>query len=253
MREAIVEYTGVAIGTNARNGAERLRQFVDGLRRTKAPYGRKFPLPKPAALEAIVAFVTHEELNLLTVDELNGYVPQFQSLLRWLEYLNDGSETARLIPPENLQGLYKISGFRNSLHFIRKLRLRKSETQGLIHVAETEDRYGEGSDGKKFDKWTKLERRKVHKSRERHGGWAILTPEDNLLFFMKNEENARNRYYMTMAADVGLWSGAPHNQLVVLQHDYPFELEQGEVDRPDIEKKVIHEIREKMLFFNKEE
>ena len=253
VREAIAEYTDVEIGTSAKNGAERLRQFVEGIEDGKGTGKRKFPLPQPAAIEAIVAFVTDEELNLLTKEELKEYAPQYQTHLRLLEFLDDGSETGRMIPPENIQGVYRVSGLRNSLHFVRELALQRSNNHGLIQVVETEDRYVEGPDFSNFDQWDMRQRRKAHKSRERHGGWAIFTPEDNLFFFLKKEENAKNRYYFTMAADVGLWSDSPHNQLVVLQHDFPFELEQGYGENPYLEKHILHEMKKNMLFLKKVE
>jgi hypothetical protein len=251
VREAIAVYTDIEIGTSSKNGAERLRQFVEGVTDKKNPDQIKYPVPQPSAIEAIVEFVTHEELNLLSEDELNEYVPDFQAHQRLLEYLYDGSETARMIPPENLQGAYKMSGERNAFYFVRELTLQRRTDQGLIQIIETEDRYSSRPEYNNFGEWDLSTRRKVHKSRERHGGWAILAPEDNLLFFLKNEENARNRYYITMAADVGLWSGAPHNRLVVLQHDYPFELEQGEFSSFITEKEIVHVMKGKMHFFKK--
>ena len=44
-------------------------------------------MPKPEALEAIVAFVTSEELDLLSKQELEEYVPGFQAPMRLQEFL----------------------------------------------------------------------------------------------------------------------------------------------------------------------
>ena len=51
-------------------------------------------------------------------------------------------------------------------------------------------------------------------------GWAIFTPEDNMMVFLKEADNRKNLYQFTLAAD---WY-APQTvaeRLFLLRHDYP--------------------------------
>ena len=51
-----------------------------------------------------------------------------------------------------------------------------------------------------FDDFTPEKREEVRDSRVVYGGWAILTPEDNLLMFLKKERNGQNTYCLTVAS-----------------------------------------------------
>ena len=258
VREAIAEYTEVEIGASAKNGAERLRQFVEGIEDGKGTGRRKFPLPQPAAVEAIVAFVTHEELNLLTMEELQEYRPGFQACLRMREYLvddfqkeqddEDAAERKRDFGDSfNIESRFIIEGSSNSFYWTRELILNTTDNNGLIQVTDTEERFKEGPKESYFHHEEYLERRKHLASRELHAGWAIRTPEGNLLFFLKNERNSKNRYLTTMAVDTDSLSGFLYSQLVLLQHESPLKLGMvGEI-APAMIRKVPWEVSEKIF------
>jgi len=253
VREAIEEFTGVKIGSSVKNGAERLRQFVEGVEDGKGTGKRKFPLPQPAALEAIVTFVTSKYSNLLSRNDLKEEIPGFQAFLRLLEYLDDGSDTTQTSPSDKILGRYKFSGIVHSLFFVRELTLQRSDGRGLIQVIETEDRYEKRWDYGDFETWDFEKRREALKSRQRHSGWAVFTPEDNLFFFLKNEKTARNRYLFTMAGDFDLSSHPSYNQIVVLHHDYPFELEPDDSKLPSLELQVAEEMKNNLTVMKKVE
>ena len=141
VREAIAVYTDVEIGTSVKNGAERLRQFVEGIEDGKGTGKRKFPLPQPAAIEAIVAFVTDEELNLLTREELEEYRPDFQAPLRLLEYLEPGPNADCPMPQDTLEGQYQTQKADEDNLIIKNLTLQRASQRGLIQVIETEEVY----------------------------------------------------------------------------------------------------------------
>jgi hypothetical protein len=88
------------------------------------------------------------------------------------------------------------------------------------------------------------------KSRKHSRGWAILTPEDNLLAFMKDEPYGYNHYYLTLLIEGELWSRPTVGRLALLRHDYPLEFEIDEAgpaenyDFSDYSKKNI-------LYFNR--
>jgi len=238
--EGIVVYTKFKIGKNAKSGVERLRQFVEGIEDGKGTGKRKYPLPKPDAIKAIVAFVTHKQLNLLTKDELKENMPGFQAFLRLREYLDDGSENTWLSNLEDMEGMYRYVDERyyGPLFCIRELALQKPDPHGLIPVIETEEWFDERPENPYLFFRSYQERRKLRKSIERHSGWAVFTSEGNLLFFLKNEKTRKNRYLITMAVEHDLWSNDGSRQLVLLQHNYPIKLNGQAAIDPNLEKVV---------------
>ncbi len=250
VREAIAEYTGVDIGTSIRHGAERLRQFVEGIKDKKAPDGWRFATPKSDAMVAIVAFVIHEDLNLLTEDELNEYLPACQAPLRLLEYLEQAFDTQRFLPPAKLEGRYQTHRKDGELFIVRELTLQRPSEEGIVQVIETEEHY-DTVFASLFDNASYQTRKESRKSLVRYQGWLILTPEDNLLFFMKKDHNGMNRYYLTMAAELKLWSDDPHTRLIVLDHSFPVELTGEEVSAKKTLKTVAQTTARNVVHFAK--
>ena len=58
VREAIAAYSGVEIGSSPRNGAERLRLFVEGVKMKDG--SRNYPTPAGVLLGAIAKFASDE-------------------------------------------------------------------------------------------------------------------------------------------------------------------------------------------------
>lgn len=251
MREAIAGYTGVEIGNSVRHGGERLRLFVDGIEDKGSPGGRKFPRPKNAALDAIIAFVTHEDHNLLTKDEFKEHRPGFQASLRLLEYLKQKYDPNHIISPEMLEGLYQTQETDEDDLIVRNLTMQRSSQNGLVQVIETEDVYDQEVNPL-FKAHSPWEHRAKRISSCKYGGWAILTPEQNLLFFMKEERTGMNRYYFTLFSDMTRKMDKPMNRLILMQHDYPFESEiNSEQNMDDIIKELKEEFSNNLLAFER--
>lgn len=240
--EAIDEYTGVIVPP------ERLRQFVEGVNSKTG--GRKFPVPKDQSLEGIMKFVTDEDLELLSKDELNEYSPGFQAPLRLLEYLSQELDSKCIVPAEKIQGVYSMRKSDREAFIIRELTLQRPTEDGLIQVVETEDFY-ESTAASQFGERLPHDRKEQRKSRVKHGGWAILTPEDNLFFFLKNEAYDKNRYYFTLALNLKHWSDEPITSLILLHHDFPFELEDDDSDRLSAADHVRTETSKNTLMFER--
>ena len=232
VQEAIDEYTGVKVL------AERLRQFVEGVKVKKdgIVIGRKHPAPKDASLTAIVKFVTHEDIDLLNKDELKEFLPNRQAPMRLLEYLDQDFDTVRIPPPPTLEGEYEAKKKAPSGLFNFKITLERADDSGIIQTTIIEEYY---QNENKFpvsgwsaeqeianiDDWSEKERKKYFKSRQKFGGWAILSPEDNLVIFLKNESNGSNCYYFTLAIDEDIWSEDNCNYLLLMEHGLPLELD----------------------------
>ncbi|MEW8524850.1 MAG: hypothetical protein AB2552_17520 [Candidatus Thiodiazotropha endolucinida] len=232
VREAIAVVTGVEIGKDMKKGAERLRQFVEGINDKENPGQKRFPVPQQESLDGIVRFLTDEHTNLLSEDELKEYAPHYQAPMRLLEYLAQDFDRERLMPPEKIAGTYELRTLEDEVFVVRELVLQRPSEDGLIQVIETEDSF-KGEASKEFDGWSYLDRRQKRDGYERHGGWAILTPENNLFCFLKNERTTTNRYYFTLASDLEHRSETPPIQLVFLHHDYSLELTGQEIGSMD--------------------
>lgn len=208
----------IDLSTGTTIGPERLRQFVEGI--NDGAGGRKFPVPK--AIDAIWQFVTDDELQLITVEELTEHKPSIQAALRMLEYLDQDFDSDRIIPPAKLQGTYRSR--KESLHdvLISEMVLETPTSEGLITVAKTEEYFDHGV-ADDFAEWSESERRSMRNSRIKYNGWALLTPEDNLMFFLKNERNGRNHYYFTLGSDFDHSENTPVTEMILLAHDYPVE------------------------------
>ena len=240
--EAIDEYASVRVPP------ERLRQFVEGVN-TKGG-GRKFPVPQDKSLDGIACFVTVAELCLISEDELKEFIPDKQAALRLLEYLDQKIDAERIVPIEKIQGTYCARSLDKKAFTIWELTLQRPSGDGLMQVIETEDIYQHMA-SPVFDQWTPIDRKNYRDSHVKHGGWAILTPEDNLLFFLKDEATGRNRYYFTMALNLEHWSESPMTRLVLLHHDFPVELEDSDKNGQTIADLTESEMAKNLLVFER--
>jgi hypothetical protein len=219
----------ISLATDVTVPPERLRQFVEGV---KTPGGyRKFPVPQETSLQAILKFATEEENGLLSEDELREHMPSGQAALRMLEYLQHEYDIEQIPPPPVLEGTYRVGRIEEERFVVRELTLQRASDDGLIQLVQMEDTY-DIRNGMLFDDLSPEERDKVRGSRVLYGGWAILTPEDNLLMFLKKERNGHNCYYLTVASQNWHALEAPVSALALLRHEYPMERDDGQALEP---------------------
>lgn len=214
----------IEVYANVSMSPEVLRQFVEGV--SKREYPVRFRVPSPENLEAIVAYLTHADIDALAADELDQERFAWQVPLRVIEFLKQDFDIEAAAVPESLEGTFRATLTTDDTITVVQLALRPDPHNGFIRVAETADIYTDPG-GSAFLTWTDKDRRNRHQARTDAEGWAVLTPEDNLLFFLKDRPYGRNHYW-TLAADAELWSGAPVQHLILLRHDYPAEPEESE-------------------------
>lgn len=246
---AITAHTDVDIPT------ERLRQFVEGLN-IKKTGERRFPVPRSKSLEAIAKFVTDEKLKLLSKSELKEFSPALQGPLRLLEYLGTESDTGQDAATRKLEGRFTHSVIDREIFafVVRELIIQRSTEGGLLEVVETEEHY-DFTRMSDIEKLSPFERDKICNKRGICRGWAILTPEDNLFFFLKHDVRSKNRYYFTVALNLWRWSESPVTILGLLYHDFPIELEEDStaVNILTVIKKTKEETANNVLLFAREE
>jgi len=244
VQEAIDEYTDVKVP------AERLRQFVEGFKDKEG--NRKFPAPRDAKLTAIVEFITHEDIELLSGNELRDFSPERHAPLRLLEYLDQDFDKQRISPPDVLQGEFQYGN--DNVHEACRfsLTLERADDSGLIQVTQTEEHF-DRSHTLPLDKLGSKYRSNSPSSSIKYGGWAILTPEDSLFIFLKKERNGRNLYYFTMAIDQNIWTDDSINKLILLRQDFPLDFVDDEDVRSRNFKPVYNELVKNLLFFERME
>ena len=205
----IEAYTSVAMG------AEVLRQFTEGVSKKDPARSR---VPSPENLDAIIAFLTHPDIDALSAKELEEDAFAWQACVRLQQFLRQEFDAEPVRPPQGLQGTYRAVSDAGGIRSDILLRLQVWPDDGAIMVRETGDLY-EGAGGS-LDK-------RHHRAHREALGFSVLTPEDSLLFFLKELPYGRNHYWV-LAAEASLWADTPPGRLILLRHDYPPEL--GETD-----------------------
>jgi hypothetical protein len=207
--------------------SERLRQFVEGVRRPDGTW--HYPEPQESTVDAIHEFLIGEDL--LSEEELRDFDPGPQAALRLLDYLDQAFDSERIAPPSTLDGTYRSERFEADDFVVRNLTLHSASEKGLIRVGITEDWY-DLLTGAKFADLKLEDRREARQSYVVYAGWAILTPENNLLMFLKKEHNEENSYYLTAAAENWHALQEPAKALALLRHHYPLETDSAEPLEP---------------------
>lgn len=225
---------------------ERLRQFVKGSSKKK---GEKSGLKKEN-LDAVVKFVTDQSRNLLSVDELNERAPQMQAPLRLIEYLAPAFEPERKSIPNGLIGTYIAHKLDDVEFVVVEMILQHPLDNGVIQVLQTEEYYPV-SFSEKYDVLSIHERKKARRAKMRYSGWAIITPEDNLLFFMKKQESKRNHYLFTIAFDFDSSDDGAICTIILLHHDYPLEPESKDISAQDMKADIMRDLGNNLLFMNR--
>lgn len=254
VREAIAVYTGKEIGVNAKRGGERLRQFVEGYKRSRH-HELRFPIPQP--FEVLAAFVTHPELSLLDENELRDEMPSPQAALRLAEFLVQGQDLVSTVSVSDLEGRYSFVDFGLLDRTERVDLILKPSMDGKILQVEERQRVKVKNTEPVRERVAKaLEQMKFESDRaslQRSLGWAVPTPEDNLLIFMKDEGNGRNHYYISLN-DVGVWqrSHEAEDVLYLLRKDFGCEHDPDDLDAGQYADVMLEHVESTMVFMRPE-
>jgi len=215
---AIDEYTGVSIT------GEALRQFVEGVSKKKAPI-RHRKLGEEH-LQAIISYLCNPDIDALDHGELEEDKPDHHAAIRLLRYLRQELDDDLMKPSTILNGEYYEEIRSQGEIAASRLMLDVNPDVGVILVKEVQEIYGETGASEEVRVWHEDARSRAPRATIESNGWAIATPEDNLLFFMKEEPYLRNHYW-SLIAECDFWSTASIDRLVFLRADYPAEMRQN--------------------------
>lgn len=213
LRESVTVFTGVQFGK------DDLRQFVEGKKRGHD----NFRLPQLHKLHAVFRFLTHEEISVLTPEEFEkAELVDVHAPLHLSRYLVSLAEPVPIEFPRSLVGQYESIGRKDDRVFQKHIQIM-FEGPGFASVSETHDIYNVvvppnaiGSDRLR----RLISARGKPDSRIMHTGWAIMTPEDNVLVFVKNIDNRENHYWK-FAVEHPIWEEGLITDLLLTRFDWP--------------------------------
>lgn len=204
--EAIGEYTGVTMGY------EVLRRFAkrhgknndqDAQKSSRKTYMQA--TSNPENIQAIIDYLSHPDIKALFLEELEKEERiDLQPALRLMDYLRQDIDTS-YSAPLCWDGKFRTEFKDEDRRTVIELDLDLRMNDGVILVTERRVIFGEEGDARRESR-----------------GWAIVTPEDNILFFMKDGPFRRNHYW-SMAGDLVTYQ-FERDRLALLYQDYPPEV-----------------------------
>jgi hypothetical protein len=226
--------------------AERLRQFVEG-NRSKDGAMRKFGTLKPESLEQVIAFVMSAQL--LRPAEFEEREPSFQAAQRLLDFFDPGGTRQHAYTSAVFEGRYRARVIEDRVFREFDLTLHRPSEPAVMEVTNTEEVF----DRKlldQADKWDPQERRDHCRKRTLYKGWAVFTPEGNVMVFLRETDNGKNLHQFTLAAD---WY-APQTlaeRLFLLRHEYPIEMEDGNLSQEQVMHSILQETEKNIVVFRR--
>ena len=240
----------IHVETNVPIPQENLRRFIYGIEDKKTGIWKPTEPKDPKHLDAIEKFVLEEEL--ISEDELREYIPERQASLRLIEYLYQGISWTRNLPAGTLDGRYLMYKNDDYAFVIHDLTFQRSLETGLIQVIETETKYAKEAFLQFQYSLPFLTETHEPRSRTQYGGWAIITPEDNLLIFLKKESDGANRFYFAINSQMRLGEEPKQLTLGLMHHNFP--LGEAENDnKHDFIKQVASEAQSNIHIFQRQE
>jgi len=199
IQQDIEHLTGVAMG-----GKDHLRQYIAGTRPATDNAARR---------QALVEFLTHPDMDLMTLGEFLEPGSYLHAARRLLEYLRTDLDPVAVDSPiRRISGLYVSEAKSHSEESRIVLNITHVEDESwILRVLEERQHV---STLKHKDEFIRSE------SRSASSGWCVLTPEDNLLFFLKDNQYGKNHYYH-LVSDLEIWTDEPYDNFLLLRYDYP--------------------------------
>jgi hypothetical protein len=230
----------IHVYTKVRMDDDSLRQFAEG----QVSRGR-IRGTSPQNLKAIVDLLTHPDINALSLDELKEPDIPYRFARQFMEFLTHDEHSDLVLPPPALQGAYRAVGRSDEEISDVQLVVTLSGDGQLVNLTETAEIFL-NPNGMDLADWSPEERKRNFKKRSESRGWGVVTPEDNLLGFMKRvSQYGSNHYYATMGGIPDFSDEKPVERLALLEYDYPY-FDIGNADK----KKWFEEISQKVISEN---
>ncbi len=216
----------IFMGSDPKFPQNSLENFARGLRHTdtaKRIAGiRKYSVPEPDRMEAIIAYLTDPKSKWYACDKDVLLAPAKPLVpLELLEFLNEKRDEPRTIKMYRLRGQWKIVQADDNTNDQTRLTLLKTEDARMamaeLSVQEAEDPLP-----------------------ELYSGWAIATMDDTILLAVQHLHHESNRIYLSLGIDNAVYRSEMPRVLVFLEHQYPEDA--IEVNSSDDETTLLSEI-----------
>ena len=208
--EDIAELTGTRIPV------ESLRRFVEGANKKDNPL--RYSVPDKERMAGIIAYLSHPEIDALSVEELKIEVPTHHAATRLRDYLSYKLAGSESVVPLALQGSYVGTYWREQFSYVTELHFEAPGEEALLLAHERSLVYDDA--GRSLSTWSPKELESAWLRRDDASGWGLQTPEDNLLIFMKTPPWASNHYW-SLFSEVNLSGHEPVSEFSLLRQDYP--------------------------------
>lgn len=248
LAEAIEAKTDVSITPGP------LAKFMIGVPDKTKPGGRHFSKMEPDSLEAIREFLTDSDdpKSPLKAVDLIDFAPDLQAPYHLLEYLQQHIHQRAAVRPKQLVGTYFAEKYNATPATAYDLTIERPVEDGLLQVfLHREEFYLTEQDKEESTSLSKLLR--TADKTFRYKGWAVITPEDSIIMFLKPEDGESNTLLFTIACNADVLDGHPLMGFVALNHHYPAELEGAELDQddPEIISNILSNLSNNLLIFRR--
>lgn len=223
--------------TGVEFGAEALRRFIDGSQ-----------VPQPERLDAIVNFLTQPEVAALDLDELEGNEISVRAPRALAQYLMQSFDAEPVAPPATLAGSYRTRLYSDGAAFVVDLTLDIPAGGDLMLATEIAHQF-DHADVDRLETTDEREWSTFRKGRRVSSGWGVVTPEDNLLLFMKRRYH--QNHYWSRVAEIESLTGETVSRLVLLRQQYPPEVDESAQDDDVLRQAVMHALSQEVGIFRR--
>lgn len=179
-------------------GKEAIRRF----RNASYIDERSGRIKEPESIHWIAYYLTHPDVAALSVAELKRRKVPYVAPLRLVEFLDPDP-----VPiPERLNGVFRTEVRRGNLLFTKHVSLAVPVDGALMHVEEIENCFEIPVRG--LPRFLRQDEKT---------GWGLLTPEDYIIVFMKNDRRPRNSYYFSFFQMDDFWAREDLDHLFVCE------------------------------------
>ncbi|MAT94103.1 MAG: hypothetical protein CME59_16095 [Halioglobus sp.] len=198
VHQAILEYTGFHIGLSLRSGKESIRKFVEGVPEKKKIGGRHWG--DAEWVSYAVTFLTHPEIDYLSLDELEDESADYRFALFLARYI---WEPVRLSSKNDNIPVGRYSAHEiTKVDYIDRALYLEPWAQDKVFKATLIDIVYPEEVTSKLHELSEQERREKRQAYLITGGWGVQGPDNKITLWLKDEESCVTE----LSSISGLWN-----------------------------------------------
>jgi hypothetical protein len=186
----------------------------------------------------------------MSASELDEPKSRSRPPLQLLEMLGIDSAVEREIDGKKLEGRFVTDWLDGAVIRSELVLERYLEQEGLFQVIETEEVFDLGLVNV-IDDLSFEDRDRERWSIAKCAGWAVLTPEDTLLIFLKAESNGWNHQLLTLGAEKGTKDDQPVGRMTILRHRFPLIVHDSDIDNAEMADRAVQKIADHVRVYER--